>query len=284
MAREDSTATPGEADGRKPPRDHNLRDKAAPDAEEEIVEGDDVDYQIDADKARARRIRDLGDDEKPREKLLAHGPSALSNAELLGLLLRVGLPGQNAVDLGRELLGANGGSLTDLSRAALSSLQETPGVGPAKSAELGAVFELAARLARERIHRAQLDCPEAVYDFVGPGMSSLDREVVRVILVNARQRHIRTEDVAIGSINECVAHPAFILKPVIAYSAYGFFLLHNHPSGDPSPSSNDRSLTRRLSEACALMDIKFIDHIIIGSRADDAVSEPYFSFQEMGLL
>ena len=115
-------------------------------------------------------------------------------------------------------------------------------------------------------------------------MSGLDREVVRVVLVNTRNRHLRTEDIAIGSINECIAHPALILKPAIAHSAYGFFLIHNHPSGDPSPSAADRSLTRRLDEACKTMDIRLIDHLIIGSRNDDAVDGPYFSFREMGLL
>ena len=143
---------------------------------------------------------------------------------------------------------------------------------------------MASRVAREKIHRTSLDSPEAVYDLVGMGMASLDREVVKVLLVNTRHRHLRTEEVAVGSINECVAHPGLILKPAVITSAYGFFLVHNHPSGDPSPSRADRKLTRQLKEAAGHMQVKLIDHIIVGSTAEADITEPYFSFREMGLL
>lgn len=240
-------------------------------------------YQIDARHTRAPRIHDLGEDEKPREKLLAHGPGALSNAELLALFLRTGIPGSNAIDLGRQLLATHD-NLNGLARAPLACYQQIPGIGPAKAAELAAVFEMAARIARERIHRTTLDSPEAVYDMLGPSMSNLDHEVIRVVLVNIRHRHLLTEEVSVGSLNECLAHPAMILKPAIAHSAFGFFLVHNHPSGDPSPSAADRKLTRKIKEVANELRIRLIDHIIIGSPAEADVEEPYFSFREAGLL
>jgi DNA repair protein RadC len=254
-----------------------------PDQPVDSVAGTRITYHIDAERTRAPRIHDLGEDEKPREKLLAHGAKALSNAELLALFLRTGLPGSNAIDLGRQLLAAHG-NLNDLARTSLQSYQEIPGIGPAKAAELAAVFEMAARVARERIHRATLDTPEAVYDLVGPSMASLDREVIRVVLVNSRHRHLRSEDVSVGAISECIAHPAMILKPAIAHSAFGFFLVHNHPSGDPTPSSADRKMTRRIRDVAEGLQIRFIDHVIVGSPAEADVDEPYFSFREMGLL
>lgn len=254
-------------------------DDTEPDESEE-VEGC---YEIDAERQRTNRIHDLADDEKPREKLLAHGAGILSNPELLGLLMRTGLPGRNVVDMARDLLDEHG-SLNSLARASVTDYQNTPGIGPAKAVELAAAFELAARISRERIHRAVLDCPEAVYDLVGPSMATMDREVVKALLVNTRHRHIRTEEISVGSINECMAHPALILKPAIAHSAYGFFLVHNHPSGDPSPSTADRKLTQQLAEASKLVQIQFIDHVIIGSTAEADVIDPYFSFKEMGML
>ncbi len=246
--------------------------------------GDGTDrYQIGARRTRAPRIRDLGDDEKPREKLLAHGPEALSNAELLALLLRTGIPGSNAIDIGRQLLATHD-NLNGLARTPLACYQQVPGIGPAKAAELAAVFEIATRIASERIHRAILDSPETVYDMLGPSMSNLDREVIRVVLVNIRHRHLLTEDIAIGSLSECIAHPAMILKPAISHSASGFFLVHNHPSGDPSPSAADHRLTRRIKEAATSLEIRFIDHLIIGSLTEADVEEPYFSFREAGIL
>jgi len=281
MAREDSNGDVAPAANEASVLNDRQAHLDPPTTESDMVAAE---YHIDNDKRKAKRIRDLGEDERPREKLIEHGARTLGNAELIALLLRTGLPGQNVVDLSRELLGAHGGTLTDLSRAQLAALQNTPGIGPAKAAELAAVFELAARLARERIMRARLDSPEAVYDFIGPAMANLDREVIRVVLVNARQRHIRTEEISVGAIDQCIAHPALILKPVITSSAHGFFLIHNHPSGDPSPSSPDRALTRRVAEACELLEIRFIDHVIVGSSTDSSIAEPYFSFKEMGLL
>lgn len=241
-------------------------------------------YRFGTPTRRRPRIVDLGADERPREKLLTHGAGSLGNAELIALLLRTGLAGQNVVEMSRDLLDAHGGTLAGLARATTDSLQSVPGVGPAKAAELAAVFELASRIARERVERACLDCPEAVYEFVGPAMSSLDREVVRVLLVNARQRHLRSEDVSVGAIDQAIAHPQLILKPVIASAAHGFFLIHNHPSGDPSPSAADRALTRNLGELCERLEVRFIDHVIVGSSNEGHVEEPYFSFREAGLL
>ncbi len=261
-----------------------MESQRSPTLEEAPVErGGPPRYKVAPPPAGAQRIRDLGDDEKPREKVLARGAGALSNAELLALFLRTGIPGSNAIDIGRQLLAGHG-SLNDLARAPVESYQTLPGIGPAKAAELAAVFEIAARIASERIHRVTLDCPEAVYDLVGPSMAGLDREVIQTVLVNTRHRHLRTEEVAVGSVNECIAHPALILKPAVAHSAFGFFLVHNHPSGDPSPSAADRKITRRVQEAAESLEVRLVDHIIVGSAAEADVDAPYFSFREMDLL
>jgi DNA repair protein RadC len=128
----------------------------------------------------------------------------------------------------------------------------------------------------------KLDSPQAVFDLLAPEFHALDRERLCVLLVNTRHRLIWTEVVSIGSLNESVAHPREILRPALIHSAYGFVLAHNHPSGDPSPSEADKRLTRRLREAADLLQLRFVDHVIIG--APDEGRPPYFSFKENSLL
>ncbi|NNE90630.1 MAG: DNA repair protein RadC [Verrucomicrobiales bacterium] len=227
-------------------------------------------------------IRELPMKERPREKLLANGAGMLSNVELLALFFGTGRPGVSAIDLGRELL-KRFGSLRNVSRASVDELLDMNGIGPAKAAELAAVFEFAKRVARERYDSTPLDSPDAIFDLVGPAMQQLTQESVRVVLLNARNRLIRVDEVHLGTVNESIAQPRDILRKVLAGSAAAFVLVHNHPSGDPSPSRADLDVTRRVKRSADDLGVDFLDHLIVGSP-DDSGSEPYFSFREGGLL
>jgi len=220
-------------------------------------------------------------DERPREKLLARGVSALSDPELIAILLRTGLRGANAVEVGRQLLEKYK-SLTGISRCSVKELRKIPGIGQTKALELVAAFGLGQRLARETLSKQKLDSPELVSELVGPEMRRLRTESLRVILLDTRYRLLHIEEVSLGSLNESIAHPREIFRPALTYSAHAVIVVHNHPSGDASPSQTDHSLTRRLAEAAELLQIKLLDHIIIG--APSGGSPGYFSFKEAGVL
>jgi len=227
------------------------------------------------------RIQDLHDSDRPREKLALRGPKALTDAELLAIFFRTGTRGANAIEIARQLL-ARFGSLQALSRAESKEYQKISGIGPVKAIELAALFEMAARVAREEFRSRPLGTPGEVYAFIGPELRALPREVVRLLLVDTRGHLIRMEEISTGSVNETVAHPREILRPAVTHSAHAFILVHNHPSGDPTPSAADRQITRRISEAAAVFQIKFNDHIIIGHPQNG--NAPYFSFREAGIL
>jgi DNA repair protein RadC len=227
------------------------------------------------------KIREMPQDERPREKLAAHGASALTNPELIAILLRTGRRGANAVEVARQLLEKYG-SLTGLTRCTVDELRKVKGIGPAKAVQLVAAFGLGHRLARETLSKQKIDSPELVNELVGPEMRRLRKESLRVILVDTRYHLIRVEEVSIGSVNESIAHPRDIFRPALVSSAYAVIVVHNHPSGDASPSQTDHNLTRRLAEAAELLQIKLLDHIIIGAPAEG--SPGYFSFKEAGVL
>ena len=227
------------------------------------------------------KISEMPADERPREKLLARGAAALTDPELIAILLRTGLPGANAVDVARQLLKRHG-SLSGLSRCTVKEIEAIPGIGEAKAIQLVAAFGLGQRLANERLSRQKIDSPELVNDLVGAEMRTLHKESLRVILLDTRYHLLRMEEVSLGSVNESIAHPRDVFRPAVISSAYAVIVVHNHPSGDPSPSQSDHSLTRRLVEAAELLQIKLLDHIIIGAPAEGRL--PYFSFKEAGVL
>jgi DNA repair protein RadC len=147
---------------------------------------------------------------------------------------------------------------------------------------LAAAFHLGSRLALESTARQRIDTPEAVWDLLGSEMRSLQRECLRVLLLDTKHHLLRMEEVSVGSLNESIAHPREILRPALLHPAYALLVVHNHPSGDPQPSTADLQFTRRLSEAAALLQIQFLDHIILGSSDNDR--RPWFSFKKAGLL
>jgi DNA repair protein RadC len=227
------------------------------------------------------KIREMPQEERPREKLAAHGAAALTDPELIAILLRTGVVGANAVEVGRELLKRYG-SLAGLSRCTVDELAKIRGVGFAKAVQLVAAFGLGQRLARETLSKQKIDSPELANELVGAEMRRLHKESLRVILLDTRYHLIRIEEVSIGSVNESIAHPRDVFRPAVVSSAYAVIVVHNHPSGDPSPSQTDHSLTRRLAEAAELLQIKLLDHIIIGAPSEQGAG--YFSFREAGVL
>jgi DNA repair protein RadC len=223
----------------------------------------------------------MPEDERPREKLAARGAAALSDPELIAILLRTGVVGTNVVQLARELLHQFG-SLTELSRCGIDELRKVRGIGRDKAQHLVVAFQLGHRLAEEKLIKQKIDSPELVNELVGREMRMLRKEIMRVILLDTRYRLIRLEEISTGTINESIAHPREIFRPAVIASAHAVIVVHNHPSGDPSPSQADHSLTRRLAEAAELMQIKLLDHIIIGAQGPD--NRGYFSFKEAGVL
>ena len=227
------------------------------------------------------KIHELPEQERPREKLAAHGAAALSDSELIAILLRTGIPGANAVDIGRQLI-LQFGSLAALARASLTELAKTKGVGRTKAVQLAAAFGLASRLAKESLTDTPLDTPAKIYELLGAEMRQLGKESLRVVLLDSKLRLLCVEQVSLGSLNECLAHPREILRPAVLHNAFAFILVHNHPSGDPTPSDADRRVTLRMAEAAKMLQVNFFDHVILGSPS--AGHAPYFSFRETGVI
>lgn len=227
------------------------------------------------------RIQDLPDDERPREKLAKHGAATLDNAELMALFIATGTKGRSAIQIGRSLL-AKYGSMAALGGLPVAELAREFGLGLAKASKLAAAFELGIRVAREQLRDATLDSPERIEQFFGPQLRHLAQEQVLVAAVDTRLRHIGTTVVSVGTVSESNAHPREVLRPVITRGAHGFILIHNHPSGDPNPSHADHLVTKRLVDAAALLQLRFLDHVVIGRPAPGRTA--YFSFREAGLV
>lgn len=227
------------------------------------------------------KIHELPEEERPREKLALRGAGALSDSELIAILLRTGLPGANAVDVARQLL-TRYGSLSVLARCSVAELSEIKGVGPAKAVQLAAAFGLASRLARESLARTKMDTPELIHELLGAELRALHRESLRIVLLDTKMHLMRVEEISLGTMNESLAHPREIFRPALIYSAFGIIVAHNHPSGDPTPSEADRRLTVRLAEAANLLQIRLFDHVILGTA--DNGRRPWFSFREAGIL
>ena len=226
-------------------------------------------------------IKELPEDERPREKLEERGSAALSDAEILAVFFGTGRKGMSAVDLGREMISIFG-SLRNMSRASFEELTGIDGIGPAKAAQLSAVFEFGHRLAKEPYSEHAIQSPEDAFDLIGPEMQRLSQESVRVVLLNHKKRLIHIAEVFVGTKSESFLNPAEILRKAISHAASSIILAHNHPSGDPTPSHADKEATERMVKACEAVGIEFTDHIIVGCHSN--AHEPYFSFREAGIL
>jgi DNA repair protein RadC len=210
------------------------------------------------------------------------GVASLSNAELIAIFLRTGLRGKGVVQVARELLEKRGGTLESVARTSILELTKQAGIGPAKAAQLAAAFELGRRLVREEMKQISLESPDQIFDLLSQEMRALPQESVRIVLLDNRRILIKVEEITRGTLNECLLHPREVLRCVLAHSCHSYILVHNHPSGNPSPSPADREITRRLQRASDTVGVSLTDHIIIGAAAPG--SDPYFSFREAGLL
>lgn len=227
-------------------------------------------------------MRELPAAERPRERLLNQGASALKTAELLAILLRTGTSGRPVLDLADFLL-MHFGSLEALSRAPVGELAKIKGVGQAKAIGLKAAFALAARLARSEAEARAIETAEDVSRLLGEEMRLLDYESVRVICLNTQHMVLAVEEVTRGTLNESLFHPREALRPAVARQAHAIILAHNHPSGNPRPSDADIRVTRQMKEAGALLQIELLDHVILGAPQKGG-EKSYFSFRDEGLL
>lgn len=222
------------------------------------------------------RITDLSVNDRPRERLAELGPQALSNAELLAILLRVGVQGENSVQLGQRLLNEFSG-LHGLHRASVIEICNTHGVGMAKAAQIKAAIELGVRLRLEAPEeKPVIHSPADAAALVQYEMSALIQEHLRVINLDTRNRVINIEKVYVGSLNASSVRVGELFKSAIQRNAAAMIILHNHPSGDPTPSPEDVALTRAVVQAGKLLDIDVLDHLVIGHGR-------YVSLKERGL-
>jgi DNA repair protein RadC len=209
-------------------------------------------------------IRDWPAGERPREKLLEQGSASLSDAELLAIFLRTGAAGKSAVDLARHLLGKFG-SLRALLEADQPAFSAELGLGPAKFAQLQAVQEMNRRHLAERLRvRSALENPQAVRDYLKSMLRHEQQEVFGCLFLDSRHQVLTFEALFRGSIDSTAVHPREVVKRALANNAAALILCHNHPSGNAAPSQADRQLTRRLQEALQLIDVRILDHFIVG--------------------
>ena len=214
--------------------------------------------------AENSRLKDQPASERPRERLAALGADALSHAELVAILLRTGLKGMNAVEVGKQLL-QKFGTLQALAQAGVPDLQKVKGIGRDKAVTLVAAFALARKMAAELQYESPvLDTPEAVARLLRDSSLARQVETLQVLLLNTRRRLIRIEEISNGTLDTILVHPREVFKSAIAANAAAMILAHNHPSGDPTPSEADVKVTRDLIRAGQLLKIEVIDHIIIG--------------------
>jgi DNA repair protein RadC len=231
--------------------------------------------------SKSLRLKDQPASERPRERLAALGADALSQAELIAIILRTGLKGTNAVEVGQQLM-QKFGSLQGLARAAVDDLKKVKGIGRDKAVTLVAAFALAHKMAKELQDESPvLDTPEAVVNLLRARNLLLEVEQLQVLLLNTRRRLIRVATVTDGTIDTLLVHPREVFKSAIAANAAGIVLAHNHPSGDPTPSEADIKVTRDLIRAGQLLKIDVLDHVIIG-RATPERPKDYVSLRELG--
>ncbi|MCL4266764.1 MAG: DNA repair protein RadC [Anaerolineae bacterium] len=221
-------------------------------------------------------IRDMAAGERPRERLVQVGPTAVSTAELLAILLRTGVPGENVVRLAERLL-IQFKDLPGLARASIPELMTVHGVGEAKAVEIKAALEIGRRLlASAPQEKPRVSSPADAANLLMSEMMFLEKEHLKLVLLDTRNNVLGTPTIYVGSLNTSVIRVAELFRAAIKENAAAFIVAHNHPSGDPSPSPEDIRVTRQLAQAGKLLDIEVLDHVIIGHQR-------YVSLKERGL-
>ncbi|HMN11712.1 MAG TPA: DNA repair protein RadC [Bellilinea sp.] len=211
-------------------------------------------------------IKELIESDRPRERMATFGAESLQTAELLAILLRVGMKGETAVDIGGRLLVRFGG-LQGIQRATLAELSKERGLGLAKASQIKAAIELGRRLAQEvPAEKPLLSNPEAIYSLVGYEMAGYEVENLWVLLADMKNRLINIQKIYTGTLNASMVRVSELFRPAIEQNAASIVIVHNHPSGDPTPSTEDINLTRAVVQAGTLLDIPLLDHVIVGGH------------------
>lgn len=222
-------------------------------------------------------ITDWPEEQRPRERLIKHGPQALSDAELLAVFLRVGVTGKSAVDLGRDMVG-HFGSLNGLFAATLTDFSAVNGLGPAKFAQLQAVLELARRALGEELQTGvTMSSPQAVQQYLQLLLSRKPYESFAVLFLDVKNRLIACEELFRGTLTHTSVYPREVVKVALAHNAASVILAHNHPSGSSEPSAADQTLTHALKQALTLVDVRVLDHFVVAGQN-------VYSFAEHGRL
>lgn len=224
----------------------------------------------------AFRMKDLPVDERPREKLVRLGAEALSNAELLSIILRTGSTRQTAIRLADELLTRVEG-LRGLSDVSVEELTKIPGIGPVKAMQMVALSELTRRLYAAQHTRRKIDSADELVELLMPQMRFATKELFMLVLLNSQNQILATQEISKGTVNETIVHPREVFREAIRRNSTALVLAHNHPSGNPEPSKEDLEITRRLSEGGRLLGIEVLDHLIIGDGQ-------YVSLRERGII
>ncbi len=219
-------------------------------------------------------IADLPLDDRPRERLLTHGPDTLSDAELIAILLGSGMRGKNAIQLARELLQDG---ISTLRRREPAQIAKVAGIGPAKASRVAAAFEVARRLANAEPDQPSLYDPEAFARSLISSYSHHVQERLGAAFLDSRQRLLKQREIYVGTINHAAVSTRDVVRFALEENATAVVLYHNHPSGDPSPSAEDLMFTRKMMESLKLCDIELADHLVIGSRR-------YYSMRQKGQL
>ena len=215
---------------------------------------------------RITMLRDLPADEKPRERLRALGAKQLSNPELIAILLRTGIKGENVLSMSTRVISAFGG-LAGLARTSFAELCEINGISEAKACQILAAFELGRRAASLLPDdRATIRTPADIHNLLGAEMAVASQEKLKVVLLNAKAEVISVQEVYQGTVDSTQLRVAEVLRPAVRENCPEIIIVHNHPSGDPTPSPDDILITRNIKQCAEMMDIRFNDHVIIGSR------------------
>lgn len=232
----------------------------------------------------ALRVKDLAAGERPQERLEKLGPGALSDAELLAMLLRSGSRGHNVLTVAQRLV-AEGGSLAALTKWTEADFRRHPGIGRVKALQLVTAMEIAARvLTQSAAVEDVLNRLEKIHRHFQPQVIGLAVEKFWVLCLNRKNRLIRQVEVTSGTATSSLAHPREVFRAAIRHGATAVVCAHNHPSGDPAPSAADVQVTRQLRDAARAVDIDLLDHVIIGLAAADPLGRGFYSFREAGLL
>lgn len=238
--------------------------------------GDGVSINLDIE--RNYTIKELPMTERPREKLYINGPEALSNEELIAIIIRTGNKNDSAIDLARKILSRDNRGLISLRDTTLQELMETKGVGECKGAQILAAIELGKRINyKDALNKVKINEPTTIANLFMDEMRYLQKEHFKVLLLDTKNQIIVTEEISVGTLNASIVHPRDVFKAAIKRNANSIILIHNHPSGDPTPSNEDINITNRLIDGGNLIGIKVLDHIIIGDNR-------YISFKEKNLI